>query len=241
MSVAPLPTLPAAAWNPVARFIDAAAAAAKTAAAAAAAALADAQKLQHIKDLLKKSATGAAAVKYLEDKGVKVEFANGGGSFWDGTKTVIDRTGTDENAALTVVHEINHAKATLEGTGADINTDTRAGYVDKMLKEEVQGTIDSIKTKNELVAGGNAITATFPLEKEYNDAYKKAVDDAKAADPKATDAALKTAGEKAGSDAVMKGFKDGSVVTSNTHEKYPDYYGKSWDGVHPTPPAPPTP
>jgi hypothetical protein len=179
----------------------------------------DVQKLQDIKDLLKDSATGAAAVKYLEDKAVKVDFVTGGGSYWDGTRIVIDRGHSTERAALTLVHEVNHTEATLEGTGANIDTDTRADYVSKMLKEEVGGTVESIQAKNELVAAGKSISATFPLEAEYNKAYK----------------------EKAGSEAVMKGFNDGKVVTSNTSEKYPDYYGKAWDGKHPTPPAPPTP
>jgi hypothetical protein len=201
----------------------------------------DVQKLKDIKDLLKDSATGAAAVKYLEDKAVKVDFVTGGGSYWDGTRIVIDRGHSTERAALTLVHEVNHTEATLEGTGANIDTDTRADYVSKMLKEEVGGTVESIQAKNELVAAGKSISATFPLEAEYNKAYKDAVDAAKAADASASAETLKAAGEKAGSEAVMKGFNDGKVVTSNTSEKYPDYYGKAWDGKHPTPPAPPAP
>jgi hypothetical protein len=121
-------------------------------------------------------------------------------------------------------------------------TDTRADYVDKMLKEEVQGTVESIQAKNELVAAGKSISASFPLEAEYNKAYKDAADALKASTPTATPDALKAAGEKAGYDAVRKGFDDGKVVTSTPpKDKYPDYYGKSWDGKHPTPPTPPTP
>jgi hypothetical protein len=227
----------AAGAGPAAAAVGAAAAAAKAVAdaakAAAAQAVADAKKLQEMKDLLNKSTTGAEAVKYLVDKNVKVEFANGGGSYWDGSKIVIDRNEGAESAALTLVHEVNHTQATLEGTGADIAKDTRGDYVQKMLDEEVRGTVDSIQAKNELVAGGTGVTATFPLESQYNTAYKDAVDDVKKDNPKATEAAQKAAGEKAGYDAVMKGFNDGSVVTSNTHEKYPDYYGNSWDGAHP--------
>lgn len=226
----PLPLVPLPSW------LGAGAAAPAPAPGGGAAAGGDTKKLDDIKDLLKGTTTGAAAVKYLEDKKVKVEFASGGGSFWDGNKIVIDRNHSTERAALAVVHEVNHARAELEKTGADIAKDTHDDYVRKMLEEEVKGTVDSIKTKNELVAGGTAVTATYPLESKYNDAYKSAVDDLKKADPKAGEPALKAAGEKAGSDAVMKGFKEGSVVTSNTHEKYPDYYGKDWDGHHPKAP-----
>lgn len=195
----------------------------------------DKQKLQDIKDILKDSPTGAAAVKYLEDKKIPVEFADGGGSYWDGNKIVIDRSQDPQEAALTLVHEVNHAKATKEGTGADINKDTRGDYVQKMLDEEVTGTVDSIKAKNELVANGKNVTASFPLEKEYNDAYKKAVDEAKKKDPKATEEQLRAIGEKAGYDAVMDGFKTGKVVTSTNGQPYPEYYGAAWDSVHPKP------
>jgi hypothetical protein len=203
------------------------------AAAAAVQAAEDAKRLQDIKTLLADSPTGAAAVKYLEDKKIKVEFANGGGSYWDGNKIVIDRSRPMERNALSLVHEINHAKASIDGPKADIVKDTRADYVKKMLDEEVRGTVDSIKAKNELVAKGKSISATYPLEAQYNAAYKKAVDDAKKANPKATEAELKKIGEKAGYDRVLKGFQDGEVTTSTTGVKYPDYYGQAWDKVHP--------
>jgi hypothetical protein len=194
----------------------------------------DAKKLQAMKDLLNKSATGAAAVKFFEDKKLKADFVAGGGSFWDGTRMVIDGNEGTEDAALTLVHEINHAKATLDGTTPDIMKETRAEYVRKLLEEEAHGTIDSIKTKNELVAGGVAITAVFPLEAKYNEAYKKATEELAKANPKATPAELKAAGEKAGFDRVEKGFKDGEVIGSKSKIPYPDIYGKAWDRHHPT-------
>ncbi|NMO15539.1 hypothetical protein HPC49_07510 [Pyxidicoccus fallax] len=193
----------------------------------------DAQKLKDVKDILADSPTGAAAVKYLEDKKIPVEFADGGGSYWDGNKIVIDRSQDPQEAALTLVHEVNHAKASIDGPKADIVNDTRGDYVQKMLDEEVRGTVDSIKAKNELVANGKNVTASFPLEKEYNDAYKQAVKDAKKKDPDLTDEQLRAIGEKAGYDAVLDGFKTGKVVTSTNGQTYPEYYGSAWDSAHP--------
>jgi len=196
----------------------------------------DERKLLDIKELLKKSATGAAAVKFMEDKSVNIEFASGGGSFWDGTKMVIDRTYSTAQAALDVVHEVNHTRTTLAGTTPDIMKLTRDDYVKARLEEEARGTVDSIKTKNELVAGGTAITTVYTREAEYNAAYKKATEDLAKADPKATAADLKAAGEKAGSDAVLKGFTDGSVLTgTRPPTPYPEYYRKDWDKFHPAP------
>jgi hypothetical protein len=195
-------------------------------------AAADAKKLQDIKDLLKKSATGAAAVKFFEDKGLKADFVAGGGSYWDGTRIVIDRSEGVQDAALTIVHEIHHAETKLDGTKPDPKADTKVDYVRKMIAEESTGTVLSIRTKAELVAAGERVTAVFPLEDKYNEAYKKASDDLLAANPKATPAELKTAGEKAGMDRVIKGFTDGEVVTSDRKIKYSDHYGERWEGAN---------
>jgi hypothetical protein len=192
----------------------------------------NAKKLQAIKDLLSKSATGAAAFKFLEDKKLKVEFANGGGSFWDGSRMVIGDTKV-EDAALAVVHEVNHARSTLDGTKPDPKALTKDDYVRKMLEEEATGTVDSIKTKNELVAAGVAITARFPLEAKYNEAYKKASEDLAKANPKATPAQLRAAGEKAGFARVLKGFEDGEVKGSKSKKPYPEVYGNRWDKHNP--------
>lgn len=193
----------------------------------------DTAKLTEMKDLLKGSPTGAAAVKFLEDKKVPVEFANGGGSYWDGTKIVIDRTEKMEESALTLVHELHHAKEVLGGTAPNVKTMSRADYVAGELKEEAQGTVNSIKAKNELKASGAPITATFPLETQYNQAFKKASDELKATKPTATAAELNAAGEKAGAERVLKGFKDGEVRTSTNKKPYSEYYGTVWDKEHP--------
>jgi hypothetical protein len=193
---------------------------------------ADDKKLEDIKALLNKSATGKDAVKYLADSKVPIKFADGNGSYWDGTQIVISRSETAKASALTLVHEIHHARSEKSGTSADIAKETRSDYVKKEVEEESVGTVKSIQTKNELVAAGEKVDETFPLEAQYNKAYADAAANAKKTNPDATPAQLDQAGQQAGLDAVRKGFNDGSVVTSNTNEKYPDYYGKSWDDNH---------
>jgi Domain of unknown function (DUF4157) len=63
------------------------------------------------------------------------------------------------------------------------------------------------------------------------DAGSKKDDDAaaKSGGAKAEAKGLDPEGKKAGREAVLKGFQDGKVQTSNTGEKYPDYYGNAWD------------
>ena len=193
-----------------------------------------AKKLQAIKDLLKKSATGAAAVKFFDDNKLVAEFASGGGSYWNGSKMVINADHSVERAALAVVHEVNHARSTLDGTKPDPKKDTRDDYVRKMLAEETRGTVDSIRTKHELVAAGVAITATYPYESTYNKAYTAATEALKKADPAATADALKAAGDKAGHDAVLKKFVDGEAKGSGSGKPYTEIYGSRWDKHNPT-------
>ena len=190
---------------------------------------ADDQRLEDIKTLLNKCPTGAATVKYLETEKIPVAFAAGGGSYWDGKKIVIDRSQPVELASLTVVHEVHHAKTDRQGHGANVTTESRKNYVEKKLEEESAGTVKSIQAKNELVAKGEKITSVFPLESEYNDGYRHAVDQHRKLSPKATNHELAEEGRKAGHNAVKKGFEDGSVVTSNTNAPYGQYYGQNWD------------
>ncbi len=193
----------------------------------------DQTTLENIKNLLNECATGKAAIKYLEDKNIPVAFADGNGSYWDGKKIVISRSQSVNSAALTMVHELHHARSSKEGISGDRKKDKRDEYVKKMVEEESVGTVKSIQAKNELVAGGEKISDTFPLESQYNQSSAKASQDYKKANPDAKQADVDAAGQKAGLDAVRNGFNDGTVVTSNTNEKYPDYYGKSWDKGNP--------
>ncbi len=193
---------------------------------------ADDQRLEDIKTLLNKCPTGAETVKYMEAEKIPVAFAAGGGSYWDGHRIVIDRSQPVELASLTAVHEVHHAKTDRQGHGANITTETRKSYVDKKIDEETAGTVKSIQAKNELIAKGEKITSVFPLESQYNDSYKQAVDQHRKANPKATNHELAEDGRKSGYGAVKKGFEDGTVVTSNTNAPYGQYYAQDWDANH---------
>ena len=191
------------------------------------------QKLHDIKALLNKSATGRAALKTLDDNKVPVGFKAGGGSYWNGKKIIIDQTQGTQDAALTLVHEANHARATLKGLSGNALTQTRAGYLKTMVNEEAVGTVRSIVAKRELVAAGVPITATFPLESQYTTAYNTAAGALAKVNPQASAAAQAIAGGKAGLTRVIQGFTKGEVVTSTNGQPYPTYYGSYWDALHP--------
>lgn len=190
--------------------------------------------LDGMKTALADSPTGRDAIKWIEDNRIPVVIGRpGGGSTWDGTQITLDPNESNEEAALTIVHEVNHGISDRAGASGNAATQNRNDYRNTMIAEEVKGTVKSIEAKNELVAAGGHPSATFPLEAEYNQAYQNAANAFRTANPGATPAQIDAAGKTAGTAAVDQGFRNGGVVTSNTGESYLDYYGKAWDNAHP--------
>ena len=188
---------------------------------------------------LSASETGIKALDMMTKYNVTMMFRGGEGSYFDpaANAMVIDSNETVEEAALTFVHEMNHARYHHEGLEGDIATLSREDYVKSRVEEEAEGAVLSIEAKMELeMTPLKEITATFPQEAEYRQAYQQAIDAAKAADPSLSDEDLKTLGRAAGKARVIHGFMIGEVVTSTSDETYPDFYGTEWDDYHnPTP------
>lgn len=185
---------------------------------------------------LANSEQGRHALEVYDRYGVNSTFNGGNGSTFDGSTNTMNLDPTEDptTSALTFVHEMNHAEEHHEGTSGDIHNMGRQEYVDEMLQEEIDGTVDSIEARNELAANGTDVSNShFPLEGEYQAAHDQAVADARANNPNISDADAEAAGRAAGRQAVADGFNNGTVVTSNTNQKYPDYYGNAWDGAHP--------
>lgn len=189
-----------------------------------------------IKTIMEASPTGQEALAILGKYAVQVYFvATGGSSFSPSTNKIkLNSTHSDERAALTMVHEANHARYKHEGLSADIMALSREDYVKQKVQEEAEGAVKSIEAKVELEGTTIDVSkATFPQEQEYREAYQKAIDAAKASDPAATEDDLKKRGREAGKARVIQGFMDGEVVTSTDGKSYPDYYGDAWDKKHP--------
>jgi hypothetical protein len=192
---------------------------------------ADDDKWTKVKEVLEMTETGKEALKRKDDLGIPVEFKAGGGSYHSAGKIVIDSDHAPQRAALSFVHEMNHAYWFKKGMQANITTETRAAYIDKKINEESEGVVKSIECKMELEGSKVSTTGlSYPLEAEYKAAYKKSYDDAIAA--KKSEADAKTGARIAGLAAVKQGFIDGKVSTSTDGKSYPTYYGDAWDKAH---------
>jgi hypothetical protein len=202
-----------------------------------------ASKFEAIKDILNTIPTGKSALKLMEYHKVKVVFKKGGGSYYNPSSTsmVIDSNEAPADAALTFVHEMNHARYDKEGITGKVKDQSRDDYVNQMVEEEAEGTVKSIEAKIELEGGGtvDVSKASFPLEKQYRLAHNAKIKEEEAKFPgkersevDAIKLFLPGIARNAGKNRVIKGFMDGDVVTSNTKEPYKDYYGKYWDKVN---------
>src|SRR5438270_321831 len=67
---------------------------------------ADRSEYQKIRHFLSQSATGRAALAFVDRHDLKVRFAPGRGSFWDGKEIVLSRRDSFQSTALTLVHEV---------------------------------------------------------------------------------------------------------------------------------------
>lgn len=195
-------------------------------------------RITAMRNTLANSAQGRHALEVYDRYGVNPTFRPGEGSTFDGgtNTTNLDPSEDPTTSALTFVHEMQHAQEHHEGTTGDINDPSRDNYVNEMLQEEIDGTVNSIEARNELAANGTDVSgAHFPLENEYQQAHDQAIADARAANPNISDEEAAAIGRAAGRQRVADGFQNGEVVTSNTNESYPDYYGDAWDAANPTP------
>ncbi len=175
--------------------------------------------------------SGQAALSLMDQYQVQVEFDSGKGTYYlaSANTIVIDAGLEPMRAALSFVHEINHAKTWHEGQRANISALSVEEYARLRVEEEAEGVVKSIEAKMELQAAGLDVSnLSYPLETAYQEAYQKARNAATVRERGISEVELKELGRAAGKEAVIAGFVDGKVWTSHTLEPYADFYGKCW-------------
>ena len=198
--------------------------------------IADAARLQAIKDLLSKSPTGAAALDLVAVTKVKIVFAtNGGESYWDGRgRIVIERSQSVEDAALSLVHEVHHAGLTWLGADPDPKTQSVHEYVRDHLEAEAQSRAAAYTTRNELSKADPGLSFRVDaVSAAYDVAHGQAVRAAQAAgipiDPETVEAAAR----KAGVDSVVDILRRGKAMSNG--DTYEEYFERIWRHEQPRP------
>lgn len=162
---------------------------------------------------------GRQTLQWLFDNNIPIVIdPSATGAYWNGTEMVL---GQGYANAAVLIHETNHAQATVNGESADANSQSRNDYVTTAVNEEVNGTVQQIQAAQELRLAGYTIPSQ-PAETAYTTAYNQAIQNGQ----------TRAQAERAGEDAVRDEFYNGNIVTSTTGDPYPDYYGDYWDSVH---------
>jgi hypothetical protein len=194
------------------------------------------RKQTETESVLNETQLGREALRWVRHHGVRVVYRVGGGSYYDGDAGLfyIDTRQSPEERANAFVHEVNHAE---HHDGADIDDLSREDYIDRSIDEETEGTVEAIRNNQQLQKSRGGDAPDTLLQQEYEDAYERAVDRAKAALAEAALAQarrlpLDAAGEEAGRERVKRAFLNGEVVSSVDGDNYADSYGKAWDDAH---------
>jgi hypothetical protein len=193
------------------------------------------KRLGEIRKVMEATATGREGLEVLDKHQVKVVFSAAGEKFYDPAANTItlDPNASAVRAALTLVHELHHARCEKEGLGADATKLSRDEYVKLKVEEEADGTIESIEAKTELLRTQIDVSdETYPLEREYRDAYNAAVQVAWVTDRTISEEEMKKIGREAGRARVLKAYADGEIVGNRSGMKYPQLYGELWDQLN---------
>jgi type VI secretion system VgrG family protein len=197
-----------------------------------------------IRNMLNQTPTGRNAMNvYDRDNVQPVIGAPGVGMSYNGGNNTVTVDPASQTPGSSFVHEMNHADAQNSGTTPDVNTMSRADYVNGMMAEEAHGESLGEQAHNELATAGtpeagNRNQFTGPV---YDAASQTGANNYRAAHPDAPQSDVDEAGRQAGEQAVLNSFQSGNVITGggSTPVPYPQYYGSNWDAAHPPPPRGP--
>jgi type VI secretion system secreted protein VgrG len=199
-------------------------------------------RMTAFRNRLNDSAAGRHALEVYERNGIQTRFDNSDGYYYDsGTNTMTMNPDMDQNFQTTgFVHEMGHGEAAHENRQPDINTLSRADYIDQSLQEEAHGDALANQARRELIASGhNMSSAPAQSQAAYDRGYNNAVAAERARNPNATADELEAAGRRGGEAEILSDYRAGRVQTSTPgNPTYPTYYGNAWDGAHPAPAGP---
>lgn len=193
------------------------------------------KSFEQVRVILEPIPSGQAAINDMSRNQVQVRFQAGKGSYFLASENVIviDANHEPLRAALSFVHEINHANVWHQGKRPDIQFQSKDTYASLRVEEEAEGVVKSIIAKIELAEAGLDVSRlAYPLESVYVEAYEQSRSGASQRERGIPNDELDTISRTAGTEAVIEGFMNGRVLTSNTLESYPNYYGHCWQKAH---------
>lgn len=193
-----------------------------------------------IERVLAASDTGRWAQQIIRRWSIPVDYEYGGqGSFHQGGRIYINRSLGIGAAAITVMHEAQHANTFKSGRGADRERLSRAEYIRRSIADEAEAVVRQIEglavtTGLGVDMSGNPITDA--LKQRYLRAFYRKRDELEASNPGMSRAEINRICRRTARDVeVTSWFYDGTFVTSTNNNTYAVFYGNQWDEVHRAP------
>jgi hypothetical protein len=178
---------------------------------------------------------GVKAEATIQQYGTQIQYAQGGGSYFDPATNTIHVDTTMGDPGIQIVHEANHSAWYNAGKSADPLALSKPDHLNSILQEETESTVAQIRA-NQVLQQANPGTPPTALQAEYEAGYQggvqQAAQNAAAQGQVLTPAQAQAAGEAGGAQAVNSAFTSGAVTNSYTGAPYTDYYNDYWDQVH---------
>ena len=202
--------------------------------------LTGAARKKAVEDACRASDTGTWAMSIIEKWKIPVDYEYAGqGSFHQGGSIYINKTLAIGGAAITLMHEAQHADTFKSGKQADRTTLDRATYIKQSIADEAEAVVRQIEGL--AITSGLGIDMTGAaigddLKQRYLKAFYAKRDALKKANPDMSTGEInRICRTTARDEEVTKWFYDGTFVTSTNHNSYAIFYGNQWDEVHKKP------
>jgi hypothetical protein len=186
--------------------------------------------------VLNETPLGRDALQFARDNNVTVVYRPGGGSYYNRrTNTIyIDSSRTPEDMAGIFIHEVNHAR---NRDHPDPNDMGREEYIDAAIDEEVDGEVLEIQNNQQLEQARGRPLPNVGLQREYEDAYENAINQARQGraqqgQPPLSPEEERRIGEAAGRQVIEEAIESGRIVRTSDGRTYRENYGEAWDDAH---------
>lgn len=194
-------------------------------------------QMQAIRNRLRDSEAGRHALEVYDRYNVQPNFAPGQAAQYAGHDSTPPNTvyldSNSASPATTFVHEMGHAEAENEHSGADVQNQSRQDYVDTQLREDARCESQAYQAEQELRDQGHTDNHATVTETAYNNAYNASETQARQDHPEWSEEQVREHAHQDAEDAIYQEYQNGNITTGNTHQPYTDYWGNYWDSQHP--------
>ena len=186
------------------------------------------------------SATGMWAQRIISKWKIPIDYEFGGrGSFHQGGKIFLNKSLGVGGAAITLMHEAQHADTYKSGKQADRTKLARGEYITRSIADEAEAVVRQIEGLAVTTSLGGDMTGAGVSDthkQRYMTAFYAKRDELLKADPDMETAKVNAICRTTTRDGeVTNWFYDGTFVTSTDLNTYAVFYGNQWDEVNKAP------